>query len=213
TTKRSAAGIAMTATPRAPRIQRTAMPMTRSHRTGADGAVTWRVSGRAIVVIGGPPSSRRDQASPRSASRHRGERFQSGGGPPHTSKSWVTRLSAEHEIQVDRGSPVLMADHQEANSLGRSDRERRGVVDEVLVSGEAILDVGRQSVRCLFLPTYRSGRGDVALGERDADGDAQTEDHVEKAQQATDQEHEHETAAARQTSAAARTETGLLLVG
>src|SRR6266550_351210 len=114
---------------------------------------------------------------------------------------------AEHQVQVDRWSPVLLADHQEADSFRRPDREGRRVVHEVLISCDSVFGVARQSLRRLLFRSDRSGHGDVVLGEGDANRHAETEDRVEEAQHAAEEEHEHEAAAAGQTPAATWTET------
>src|SRR5438309_5591150 len=118
---------------------------------------------------------------------------------------------AKHQVQVDRRSAVLLADHQEAHPFRRPDRERGRVVHEVLVSREPVLGVARQSVCRLLLRSDRSGHGDVVLGEWNTDGHAKTEDRVEEAQQAAEEKHEHEGAAAGQTPAATWTKAPGLL--
>src|SRR6266542_1155282 len=105
-------------------------------------------------------------------------------------------------MQVDRRRTFLRADDEETGSLGGTDRQRRRLVDEVLVSGEPALRVVRQAIDDLPLRTDRSGHRHVALGERDPHGHPETEHGVEEAQRATEEEHEDEAAAARETSTA-----------
>src|SRR5437660_765154 len=79
------------------------------------------------------------------------------------------------------------------------------LVDEVLVPGEPLANVGRQSLAHLRLRADGSGNGHVALRERDPDGQTEAEDGTEEAQHATDEEDEYEGAASGEAPTAART--------
>jgi UDP-glucose:tetrahydrobiopterin glucosyltransferase len=112
--------------------------------------------------------------------------------------------SAQNEVDIESGRTLLPADDQNHGALGWSDRQRAALVDEVLVPGEPPADVARESVADLGLRTDGRGGGDVALGERDPDGEAQPKDQAEETQQAADKEDEDEGAAPGEAAAPAR---------
>lgn len=57
----------------------------------------------------------------------------------------ATDASAEDDVEVDGWRTLLRTDDEDPGSLGGSDRERGALVDEVLVPGEPLANVGRQS--------------------------------------------------------------------
>src|SRR5438132_2433663 len=80
------------------------------------------------------------------------------------------------------GAPSCLPITNRPTPSAGPDRQRRRVVDEVLVSGEPILGVVRQTVRRLLVASDRSGYRDVGLGQGDPNRNAETEDRVEEAQ-------------------------------
>ena len=84
--------------------------------------------------------------------------------------------SAKNEVEVDCWRTLLPADDENPGSFGGSDRECDALVDEVLVSGEPLASVARETFADLRLRADGSGNGHVALRKRDSDGKTEADD-------------------------------------
>src|SRR5215472_3167073 len=93
----------------------------------------------------------------------------------------LTRL-ARLQVQVDRRGALLVADDHDHGALGHPDRQRVGLVDEVLITAHPAVHVAGQHVDRLVLLAHGARDRDVGLGERDADRDAEADRQVEEAE-------------------------------
>src|SRR2546426_11060601 len=110
------------------------------------------------------------------------------------------RFSPCFEVEVDQRRAFLMAKNDDRGPFGHPDREGVRLVDEVLIPAKLSVHVTGKGVRRFVLLANRSRDGETAVGQRDADGDADPHARVDKAQQQAERQ-DHKDARAS-TSAA-----------
>src|ERR1700694_1714937 len=126
----------------------------------------------------------------------------------------MTHRSAERDVEVERGSAILPPNDEETDTLSGADRDRRRVVDEVLIATDAVAGVLGQGANDVVLRADASGDRDVALHERHPPRNPETKGDRKDAQDPTEHDYEQDPAAAGAATDTARSlaPPGLLAV-